>query len=368
MARVTKLTHERLTELLDYNPATGAFVWKVSRSNRVKPGSQAGVFHEQSGGRYISIDSEKFMAHRLAWFYVHGAAPEHDIRPQDGNFDNCAIDNLREVTRVELQHHRAKQTNNTSGFLGVSRTNKGKWQATLTWNYKQISLGANFETAEAANEAREEAQRRFAGITYSESEVARVMEELRVWKGQRTAWRFLNRDHRQHAWPSFEAFCADVTAVPAMRYSMVPMDATKPIGPGNFDWTFPPDASRYSSEGPRAHNRARRERQGDVTRGKDFLRKYGIDFARYQEMLLEQKGVCAVCEKPETKIQNGTIRLLSVDHDHTTGAVRGLLCANCNLAVGYACDDVTVLQRAIVYLEKHKPADVIPFTKVSETD
>lgn len=365
MSRVTKLTHERLLETLDYDPATGVFVWKVPRSNRVKIGSRAGVFHEPSGGRYISIDGEKFMAHRLAWFYVHGASPAHDIRPFDGNFDNCAIDNLREVTRVELQHRREKQSNNTSGFLGVSKTNKGKWQASLTWNYRQFNLGANFETAEDANEARQEAMRRFDGISYDEAEIARVMEDLRVWKGQRTAWRFLNRSSFPHAWASFEAFCSDVTDVPKMRYSMIPLDAARPIGPGNFDWTFPSDASRTSPEGIVAHNNARRGRQGDVIRDKDFRKKYGIDFARYQEMLLSQKGVCAICEKPETKVENGTIRLLSVDHDHATSDVRGLLCANCNMAIGYACDDVTILRKAIDYLGRHKKsADVIPFTGI----
>ncbi len=69
--RMYKLTHDKLLEVLEYDPERGVFVWKVARSNRVKIGSQAGVFHQQSGGRYISIDNEKFMAHRLAFFYVN---------------------------------------------------------------------------------------------------------------------------------------------------------------------------------------------------------------------------------------------------------------------------------------------------------
>ncbi len=352
MAKEYKLTHERLLEVLDGDPATGSFVWKVARSNRVRVGSRAGVKHIPSGGRYISIDNEKFMAHRLMFFYVNKRWPNTDVRPVDGDYDNCAILNLIEVSRVELAHRREKQSNNTSGYLGVSKTVRGKWQANITWNYKQISLGANFETAEAAAEMQQEAVARLKSA-YSQQDCERILRELATWKGQRTAWRFLNRYHPKHLWMSFEAFCADVFDVPVMRYAMVPIDMTRPIGPGNFQWAFPTNATRTSKEGIAAHNRARRERQGDYLRDKDFRKKYGIDFAEYQRMLLAQKGVCAICEQPETKLQDGAIRMLSVDHSHTTGAVRGLLCANCNMAIGYACDDVTILEKAIAYLERH---------------
>lgn len=353
MAREYKLTHERLLETLDFDPATGTFTWKVRRSNRVKIGSRAGVLHAPSGGRYIAIDNEKFMAHRLAFFYVNKRWPNTDVRPADGNYDNCAISNLLEVVRVELAHLRTKQANNTSGYLGVSKTPRGKWQSALTWNYQQFSLGANFETAEAASEAREEAVRRFAG-TSTQVEYDRVMEELRTWKGQRTAWRFLIRDHSVHGWVSFEDFCRDVTNVPVMRYAMVPVDEVLPIGPGNFRWAFPAGVKRGGNNELRRSNRHHE-------RNKELQKLFGINAADYQKMLVEQNGVCAICERPETKIEGDRIRMLSVDHNHTTGAVRGLLCANCNMAIGYACDDVSVLQRAIAYLRKHEPSNVVPF-------
>lgn len=353
MAREYRLTHDRLLEVLDFDPASGVFTWKVARSNRVKIGSRAGVFHQQSGGRYISIDSEKFMAHRLAFFYVNKRWPLTDVRPVDGDYDNCAVANLKEVSRVELAHQREKQTNNTSGYLGVSHTVRGKWQASITWNYKQLSLGANFETPEAAAEVRQEAARRLQSAT-SQEECDSVLEQLRIWKGQRTAWRFLNRDHPQHTWPSFERFCDDVRDVPVMRYAMVPLDMTKPIGPGNFDWTFPAEATRATPEGIAAHNRARRERQGDLQRDKDFRRKYGINYADYAALLEAQKGVCACCGRPETKMQFGSIRMLSVDHDHETGKVRGLLCGNCNNGIGYFGNDRPDLLRAAAdYLDRY---------------
>jgi hypothetical protein len=350
MAREYKLTHDRLLEVLDYDPATGIFVWKVARSNRVKIGSRAGVHHIPSGGRYISIDNEKFMAHRLAFFYVNRRWPNTDVRPLDGDYDNSAINNLKEVQRVELAHQRTKQSNNTSGFLGVSKTVGGKWQASLTWNYQQFSLGANYESPEAANEAREEAVRRFTG-TSTQSEYERVLEELRVWKGQRTAWRFLNRNHSSHAWASFEGFCRDVIDVPVMRYAMVPLDATLPIGPQNYRWAYPEGLNRRAPENL-IYRRANRHHE----RNKELQKNFGINAADYQRLLDEQGGVCAICGQPETKPRNSDERELSVDHDHhrEDKRIRGLLCGNCNDGLGKFGDrDPAILHSAGGYLEKY---------------
>lgn len=70
-------------------------------------------------------------------------------------------------------------------------------------------------------------------------------------------------------------------------------------------------------------------------------------------MLSIQGGVCAICKKPERHRSNGPkVKRLAVDHDHTTGEVRGLLCNNCNRALGLFGDDVTALQAAIDYLSR----------------
>lgn len=83
--------------------------------------------------------------------------------------------------------------------------------------------------------------------------------------------------------------------------------------------------------------------------------RYGIDSIRYEELLSEQKGVCAICLKPETaRHQSGTIRKLAVDHCHKTGLVRGLLCSKCNPAIGYFEHNTDRLERAKTYLLKHK--------------
>lgn len=76
--------------------------------------------------------------------------------------------------------------------------------------------------------------------------------------------------------------------------------------------------------------------------------RYGITVEEYSKMYDDQKGLCAICGK-----DNGDIRL-HVDHCHTTGKVRGLLCFLCNSALGKVKDDVAVLEKAILYLQKHQ--------------
>lgn len=62
--------------------------------------------------------------------------------------------------------------------------------------------------------------------------------------------------------------------------------------------------------------------------------RYGVSLEQYVEMLEDQHGVCAICGHPETKVCNGRIQPLSVDHDHRTGKTRSLLCHQCNIRVG----------------------------------
>ena len=62
---------------------------------------------------------------------------------------------------------------------------------------------------------------------------------------------------------------------------------------------------------------------------------YGISLEDYDRLVITQRGLCAVCFKPEkAKHQSGRIRSLSVDHDHSTKRVRGLLCGHCNTSIG----------------------------------
>jgi hypothetical protein len=77
------------------------------------------------------------------------------------------------------------------------------------------------------------------------------------------------------------------------------------------------------------------------------VRKYGVTLADYDAMLAAQGGKCAVClTTPDTQRYG----VFHVDHCHTSGAVRGLLCRGCNNVLGVVNDDPAALARAIAYL------------------
>lgn len=73
-------------------------------------------------------------------------------------------------------------------------------------------------------------------------------------------------------------------------------------------------------------------------------RRYGLDNPQIAWMVLEQGGGCALCS---------AVTATHVDHDHRTGRVRGVLCFNCNNALGHCDDDPMVLEAAADYLEGH---------------
>jgi len=80
-------------------------------------------------------------------------------------------------------------------------------------------------------------------------------------------------------------------------------------------------------------------------------RNYGINFTIYKEMLEAQNHKCKVCGGLGFKLKETHNLLLVVDHCHMTGAVRGLLCHNCNRGIGLLQDSVSNLESAIKYLE-----------------
>lgn len=90
----------------------------------------------------------------------------------------------------------------------------------------------------------------------------------------------------------------------------------------------------------------------DKAADKLLRRDYGITLVHYNVMFAQQRGLCAACGQSETVKHNGRIRRLSVDHDHTTGLVRGLLCHNCNRAVGLLGDNAERAAALAQYLTR----------------
>lgn len=79
--------------------------------------------------------------------------------------------------------------------------------------------------------------------------------------------------------------------------------------------------------------------------------KFKIPYSEYERMQEFQQNKCAICKKEETHIEK---TYLSVDHCHSTGSIRGLLCSRCNFGLGYFKDNIENLQNAIKYLNNHE--------------
>ena len=154
------LTVDEVRDLLDYNPVTGEFVWKITLSNRAPAGSVAGNVTE-IGYRHIKLNGRTIRACRLAWFHYYGEIGGMEIDHINGDRADDRIANLRLCTRSQNLANRRKQSNNSSGYKGVSKS-LGKWRATIRAGGRNIHLGT-FECPRLAHQAYLEAARKYYG-------------------------------------------------------------------------------------------------------------------------------------------------------------------------------------------------------------
>lgn len=83
--------------------------------------------------------------------------------------------------------------------------------------------------------------------------------------------------------------------------------------------------------------------------GKNLQNRYGITFEQKQKMIADQNNKCAICEN---ELDNG--KHTCVDHCHTTGKIRKILCKSCNVLIGHSKENINILQNAVKYLINHK--------------
>lgn len=97
------------------------------------------------------------------------------------------------------------------------------------------------------------------------------------------------------------------------------------------------------------------EERSQFNRRQNLKKFFGITPEQYDELFDEQDGVCAICKQPEVVKHHSTneVQCLTVDHDHATGLVRGLLCTKCNKGIGLLRDNPVFLRNAASYLEKN---------------
>ena len=214
-AKVPNFTHQQARDALDYNPATGVFLWKIKPAKNIAVGSVAGGNGNCNGYRYVRLYGEEVTEPRLAWFYMTGGWPERRVRFKNGDRSNCSFDNL-------------------TLFNGIG---------------------------------------------------------------------------------------------------------------GEYD--------HKTQEGRMAYLRAYRKLTQEIEKARALRDSFDLSLDEYRKMLEAQNGKCAICFQPETHKRNGKIKALAVDHNHKSGAIRGLLCSDCNTGIGKLKDDPKVLRMAAQYLEYH---------------
>lgn len=143
------LTQARLRELLDYDPETGVFTWKVRRGGSANSGSLAGRLNPQ-GYRKIGVLKKIYSAHRLVFLWMTGSFPLFEVDHKNGNRDDNRWVNLREALHQENGQNQGTRTDNTSTHPGVSWQPKKKlWVAYITVLGQRVTLGRSksFEKA-----------------------------------------------------------------------------------------------------------------------------------------------------------------------------------------------------------------------------
>jgi hypothetical protein len=134
------LTHKYLTDNITYSQETGLFMW-IKRGCGRRIGKSAGC-RRPDGYYYVSINTVTYLAHKLAWFYIHGEWPPLDVDHIDGNPSNNRLSNLRLATKKQNMANCKRFSTNKSGYKGVSwKADEAKWQAQIRVDGKTIALG-----------------------------------------------------------------------------------------------------------------------------------------------------------------------------------------------------------------------------------
>ena len=111
---------------------------------------------------------------------------------------------------------------------------------------------------------------------------------------------------------------------------------------------YRPDCKKCNGARSIKWNRENKHRH----KGYCIKHNYGISMVDYNEMVFSQNGECAICKKKPNQEGAKINRVLHIDHCHSTGTVRGLLCGACNRALGLFRDDKKTIENALNYLSK----------------
>lgn len=152
---------------------------------------------------------------------------------------------------------------------------------------------------------------------------------------------------RSPEWEDFWQYVTDIGEPPADS-RLHRLRGDEPWGPANFEWKqLEYHGVPQKGELRNAYMREWRSKNYGRARNNEMKSHRGMSIAEYDALLEAQGGGCAICGKIDPNFR------LAIDHDHRTGANRGLLCSNCNRGLGLLGDDRTLLLAAIAYLASH---------------
>ena len=148
---MTTLTQAEVHRLFDYDRDTGLFTRRLSTASTARAGDVAGTLTVH-GYIVIEIEGKKVRAHRLAWFYVHGLWPTHEIDHVNQVRTDNRLLNLRDVPHVINAQNRKRAT-------GITHS-RGRWVAQINVANRHLFLGS-FDSEASARKRYEEAKRHY---------------------------------------------------------------------------------------------------------------------------------------------------------------------------------------------------------------
>lgn len=144
------LTQATIKELLHYDSSTGLFTWRKTKNNRLKPGDVAGSVRP-NGYVNLGVAGKLYLAHRLAWLYMHGKWPSCVIDHINRDKSDNRIANLRDVTSSVNEQNKLICSRNSSGYRGVCfDPRRGKWEAKIWHHGRKQWIGYFDDAMEAA--------------------------------------------------------------------------------------------------------------------------------------------------------------------------------------------------------------------------
>lgn len=161
-------------------------------------------------------------------------------------------------------------------------------------------------------------------------------------------------------WMDFWNFVDGVGDKPGANYFLV-RKGSEPFGPNNFVWVE--HLKRQKGEPLKtwyARKWASRQLANPgIERKRALWRKYKLTAEGYDALLAKQGNKCAICEEAESSYDQkcGSLKRLCVDHSHSTGKVRGLLCFRCNSTIGKLEENPQLLRAMWDYLHEHLTAE-----------